>query len=153
MLGNRIHRGRKGQRSEHKSDQVEGPRIAREKETVLHMISIFCKSKHKNADKETLRVELWSNSKSSIQDIEVKLCDDCLELQQYASKRLSLCRFGENKSTCANCTVHCYAPTQREKIKEVMRYAGPRMLWNHPILTIRHIMDGRVNRTLRELGS
>ncbi|MNI12241.1 hypothetical protein D3C73_654110 [compost metagenome] len=153
MLGNMIHRGRTGQRIESNKNQVEGPRIAREKETVLHMISIFCKSKHKNADKETLRVELSNNSKSSTHDIEVELCHDCLELQQYASKRLSLCRFGEKKSTCANCPVHCYALTQRENIKEVMRYAGPRMLWNHPVLTIRHMLDGRGNRTLRELGS
>jgi len=38
--------------------------------------------------------------------------------------------------------VHCYAPEMREKIKEVMRYAGPRMLLSHPILAIAHLIDG-----------
>ena len=28
-------------------------------------------------------------------------------------------------------------------MKQVMRWAGPRMLWRHPILTIRHLIDDR----------
>jgi hypothetical protein len=31
----------------------------------------------------------------------------------------------------------------RDHIKLVMRYAGPRMLLRHPILTIRHLLDAR----------
>jgi hypothetical protein len=31
----------------------------------------------------------------------------------------------------------------RDQIKQVMRYAGPRMLFRHPILTIRHFIDAR----------
>ncbi|MEW6117040.1 MAG: nitrous oxide-stimulated promoter family protein [Nitrospirota bacterium] len=30
----------------------------------------------------------------------------------------------QNKATCANCRGHCYTPIIREKIREVMRYAG-----------------------------
>ncbi|SDF58329.1 Nitrous oxide-stimulated promoter [Fontibacillus panacisegetis] len=152
-MNNYIHRGRTVQEIESKKDHEEGPRITREKETVLYMITIFCKGKHKYSDKEKLIVEMLDNSISSNHSIEVELCNECLELQQYASRRLSLCQFGENKSTCANCAVHCYAPSQRERIKEVMRYAGPRMLWSHPVLTIRHMLDGRGQKTLRELGS
>jgi hypothetical protein len=29
----------------------------------------------------------------------------------------------------------------REKVKQVMRYAGPRMLWRHPLLTLGHLWD------------
>ncbi|MNJ76161.1 hypothetical protein D3C77_733840 [compost metagenome] len=74
---------------------------------------------------------------------DVQLCQECIVLHKYASKRLEVCPFGENKTTCVNCPVHCYAPLQREKIQEVMRYSGPRMLWKHPVLTIRHMFDGR----------
>ena len=28
-------------------------------------------------------------------------------------------------------------------MKRIMRWAGPRMLWRHPILTIRHLIDDR----------
>ena len=30
-----------------------------------------------------------------------------------------------------------------EEMKQIMRWAGPRMLWRHPILTVRHLMDDR----------
>jgi hypothetical protein len=30
----------------------------------------------------------------------------------------------------------------RDQVKVVMRYAGPRMLWHHPILALFHILDG-----------
>ncbi|WP_410770516.1 nitrous oxide-stimulated promoter family protein [Fontibacillus sp. BL9] len=106
----------------------EGPRIRREKATVGHMIEIFCKGKHPKEQKQE------------------GLCPDCREMHRYAMNRLSYCRFGEEKSTCVDCPVHCYAPDPREMIKEVMRYAGPRMLWSHPVLTIRHMVDGRKSR-------
>jgi hypothetical protein len=31
----------------------------------------------------------------------------------------------------------------REQIRVVMRYAGPRMLRNHPVLDLQHLIDGR----------
>ena len=36
---------------------------------------------------------------------------------------------------------HCYAPAQRQAIKDVMRYAGPRMLLSHPVMTVCHGID------------
>jgi hypothetical protein len=30
----------------------------------------------------------------------------------------------------------------RAKVKEVMRYAGSRMIYRHPYLALRHILDG-----------
>jgi hypothetical protein len=61
----------------------------------------------------------------------------------YATRRIDRCIFGEAKPTCARCTVHCYNATMRERVRSVMRYAGPRMLWRHPILAIAHMLDGR----------
>jgi hypothetical protein len=34
----------------------------------------------------------------------------------------------------------------RDRVKEVMRFSGPRMLLRHPILAIRHLLDGRRER-------
>lgn len=81
------------------------------------MIVIYCRSKH-NSDRE--------------------LCPECRLLEQYALQRLESCRFGEGKPTCAICPVHCYKSSMRMKIKEVMRFAAPRMLYLHPMVTIRH---------------
>ena len=64
-------------------------------------------------------------------------------LNAYADKRLDKCVLGENKPACKQCPVHCYQPAKREEMKQIMRWAGPRMLWRHPILTIRHLLDDR----------
>ena len=55
---------------------------------------------------------------------------------------LDRCPFGEEKTTCARCPVHCYKPAMRERVRAVMRYAGPRMLLRHPILALQHQLDG-----------
>ena len=61
----------------------------------------------------------------------------------YADQRLANCPFGEDKPACNLCQVHCYSATQRERVKAVMRYSGPRMLWRHPILSLYHLLDKR----------
>lgn len=102
--------------------KANGPRIHREKRTVAAMIDLYCHAEH-GTHKD--------------------LCSDCQALHDYAMQRLEHCPFGEAKTTCANCTVHCYKPIMRERVRVVMRYAGPRMMWKHPVLALRHVLDGR----------
>jgi hypothetical protein len=64
-------------------------------------------------------------------------------LNAYAEKRLDKCVFGEEKPACKQCPVHCYQPAKREEMKQIMRWAGPRMLWRHPMLTVLHLIDDR----------
>ena len=99
---------------------AEHSRIAREKRTIRAMIGIYCRARH---------------GKSG------ELCAECRELADYAPGRLDRCPFGEGKPTCANCPVHCYKPVMREKVRQVMRYAGPRLLWKHPVLAVHHFID------------
>lgn len=71
------------------------------------------------------------------------LCPACMELLDYADQRLQRCRFGEAKPACAKCRIHCYKADRREQVRQLMRWAGPRMLLRHPLLAIRHLIDGR----------
>jgi hypothetical protein len=71
------------------------------------------------------------------------LCVDCGRFLDYAEVRLDKCTYGKNKPTCANCPIHCYKPAQRELARQIMRFAGPRMLFRHPLLTVAHYIDGR----------
>lgn len=96
-------------------------KIEREKKTVKLMIEIYCEKKHKNPKGE--------------------LCAECAELLEYANKRLSNCRFGENKSTCGKCPIHCYKKDMKAKIKEVMRFSGMRLLIYAPGEVIRHALN------------
>lgn len=99
-----------------------GPgRLRREWETLRAMILCYCHDLHRTPAKG--------------------LCPDCQELLSYASVRLERCRFDETKPTCAKCPVHCYAADRRDQVKTVMRYAGPRMLWRHPVLSLFHWLD------------
>jgi predicted amidophosphoribosyltransferase len=98
--------------------------LDRERRTVDVMVGIYCRGHH---------------------DSGVGMCPECAELREYAFARLDRCRFGEGKPTCANCRVHCYRPGQRERVRAVMRYSGPRMLLRHPVLAIAHVVDGKRN--------
>ena len=96
-------------------------RIKREGDTVVLMIGLYCRRHHSSRE----------------------LCRECTGLLQYARERLEKCPFGEGKTTCAKCPVHCYRPSMRQRIRVVMRYSGPRMLLRHPVISLRHLLDGR----------
>ncbi|MBW7983385.1 nitrous oxide-stimulated promoter family protein [Enterobacillus tribolii] len=64
-------------------------------------------------------------------------------LYAFAEKRLDRCVFGTEKPACRQCPVHCYPSAKREEMKQVMRWAGPRMLWRHPLLTVLHLLDDK----------
>lgn len=100
----------------------EHPRMSRELRTIEAMINIYCRDQHSTKG---------------------QLCSECQDLLTYAGGRLDKCPFQADKPTCANCTVHCYKPALREQVRAVMRYAGPRMVLRHPILTLFHFIDGR----------
>ena len=97
-------------------------RLLRERVTVDKMIELYCRGNHAPQG---------------------GLCAECAGLSEYAHQRLEKCVFGAEKPTCANCPVHCYKPEMRAKIRAVMRYSGPRMLLHHPVLALRHLLDGR----------
>lgn len=89
-----------------------------EKETISLMLGLYCQDKH--GQKEGL-------------------CEDCRQLEAYAHQRLERCQFMPEKPVCAKCPVHCYKPFYRQQVREVMRYAGPRMLTHAPGAAIRHL--------------
>lgn len=72
-----------------------------------------------------------------------QLCEDCAALEAYARLRSDKCPFMETKTFCSNCRVHCYRPEMREKIRLVMRFSGPRMLFHHPVMAIRHVIESK----------
>lgn len=89
------------------------------------------------------RVELEKDIVLKMIDIYYKkngTLEEKVELKAYATKRLIHCKFGNDKSFCSHCKIHCYAPKYKEQIKKVMKYSGPRIVFKHPIMVIRHII-------------
>jgi hypothetical protein len=98
-------------------------RLQRELKTIGTMLEMYCGDHHRQPPG--------------------KLCPDCEDLQHYAEQRLRHCPFQINKPTCGKCTIHCYRPGLRQQIRAVMRYAGPKMVFRHPLLALRHLLGGR----------
>lgn len=99
-------------------------RSEREIKTVRVMVGMYCRNRHGGKT----------------------LCDDCRALCSYAEKRIVKCPFGENKPVCSKCSIHCYKPDMRKRIGEVMRFAGPKMIFRHPLMAARHLITQRTER-------
>jgi len=95
-------------------------RIEREQLTIRKMIRIYCRNIH-----STKR----------------ELCTECADLQTYSMLRLSKCQYQNEKPACAKCKTHCYRKDYREKIRQVMRFSGKRMIFRHPVLAIWHLVN------------
>ena len=93
-------------------------RIGEEKRVVEQMIRLYCR-KHEGY---------------------AELCQSCQELLEYAHGRLDRCRYGAEKPTCKKCPIHCYRPEMKERIKLVMSWAGPRMIFYHPLSALKHLI-------------
>lgn len=99
-----------------------------EQETIRLMIGLYCKKKHHHKD---------------------DLCEECQEIYEYTCKRIDVCPFMETKTFCNNCKVHCYKKDMREKIRIIMRFSGPRMLFHKPFMAIRHVYLDRKEKKLK----
>ena len=143
-------------------------RIDWEKRTVRHMIELWCRKNHggktcremgsrgsgqvsqggsgEGASGQCLSGEVGHGGMSHRGSGEgsygeQSLCGECRELLEYSLARLDHCKFGNAKTKCHKCPVHCYRPDMRENIRTVMRFSGPRMLLYHPLEALRYLFS------------
>ena len=93
--------------------------LDQEQRTIRAMMQIYCQAHHAEQN---------------------ELCEACQDLFDYALARLGKCPFGPDKPVCAKCPIHCYHKDMREQIRDVMRFAGPRMTLRHPGLAVAHML-------------
>ena len=94
--------------------------LEREKVTIQKMVKIYCDRYHKP---------------------DGELCAECRDVAEYAVECVTRCRYGEDKPACGLCPTNCFREDSYSRIAAIMRYAGPRMLFKHPILALNHIYD------------
>lgn len=94
----------------------------KEAEVMELMVKLYCRKKHGCAG---------------------GLCEDCSKLLEYSSARRDKCPWGDEKPFCSNCPIHCYKPDMRERVKEVMRFSGPRMIFHHPVVAVKHLVQSK----------
>ena len=113
-----------------KKNNIFADRMYREAETIKVMVGIYCRHHHGRT---------------------VSDCPACSAVQSYALDRLHYCPYQSGKTSCKNCPIHCYKATMKDSIREIMRFAGPRMVLRHPILTIYHFIDDRRKEPVLDL--
>ncbi len=91
----------------------------REKKVISEMVKLYCRKNHKKRE----------------------LCDECKEVLNCSLKRIDNCQFMETKTFCSNCKAPCYSPKMKEKVKQIMKFSGPRILFHHPLLVISHMLS------------
>lgn len=106
-------------------------RLRRERATIAAMYRIYCREQH---------------------GARGALCAECQSDLDYCLRRIDKCPYGDNKPTCKNCVTHCYSPRMQERVRAVMRFAGPKMLRYHPLLALLHLLwDARRKPAPRSL--
>lgn len=108
-----------------KENDTSDDALAIEGETIKVMVEIYCRDHH---------------------GCQSPPCVTCQELIEYAIARVKQCPVKEKRTTCGRCEIHCYKPAMKKQIREVMRYAGPRMLKAHPLLTAKHIFKSMMKK-------
>lgn len=84
------------------------PDKRRQLETLERFVAVYCRQKH-GPDAQPRAAE--------------SLCPACEDLLRYAAERLAKCPL-EPKPKCKSCRIHCYRGDYRERIRDVMKFAG-----------------------------
>jgi hypothetical protein len=100
-------------------------KLQHERRIVADMIALYCRKKHSTRE----------------------LCDDCRALTEYADCRTLACPKMAEKTFCSQCKSHCYRQDMRERIREVMRFAGPRIIFHHPIAALSHLYYSKLKKS------
>ena len=91
----------------------------REKKVISEMVKLYCRKNHKKRE----------------------LCDECRDVLNYSLNRIDNCKYMYTKTFCSNCKKPCYSPKMKEKIKQIMKFSGLRILFHHPLLVISHMLS------------
>lgn len=86
-------------------------------------------------------IRIYCDGNCGVKSDKQTLCVDCQELLDYAKHRLENCPRTSTRTSCGRCDTPCYREPYKQKIRLVMKYAGPRMVFKHPIKTVKYVID------------
>ena len=83
-------------------------------------VEVYCTGKHWETEKKPflLPVDLG----------ERRMCPECTIFMAYAIAKRMKCPLEAEKPSCKKCRIHCYAKTEREKVREIMAYSGRKLM-------------------------
>lgn len=111
--------------------------LKRDLKTLAVFIDMYCRYKHADAPKSAL--ELKTHDVRDIVGREISLCEECRKLLAHAWVKRSNCPM-DPKPACKHCPNHCYHPTYRQQIREVMKSSGRRMVLGGRLDYLYHLL-------------
>lgn len=111
--------------------------VKKDLKTLATFISIYCNCNHPEDEKSVITMP--QHDISAIAGKEVVLCGECRKLLLHAFVKRSNCPL-DPKPMCKHCPVHCYAPSYRARIQEVMRFSGRKMVRGGRVDMLLHLL-------------
>ncbi len=99
--------------------------LRRDLRTVATFIQVDCDAHHRRQPRCTPTLKGYDLDRLTRRPL--LLCADCRKLLAHALVKRTLCPL-DPKPACKDCPEHCYAPTYRARIRQVMRRAGTRLV-------------------------
>jgi hypothetical protein len=112
--------------------------LQRDLRIVARFIDVYCRHQHSEAAKA--RVHLKTFDVHSISGRQLSLCAECRKLLAHAFVKRSTCPF-DPKPMCKKCPDHCYATEYAQRMREVMKFSGRKL-----------VLSGRLDYLLHLLG-
>ena len=104
---------------------ISDAELRKDLRTLALFIDIYCRYRHAGADK--VEPTLATHDITAIAGRKLCLCADCRKLLAHAFTKRSHCPM-HPKPMCKHCPNHCYHPSYRAQIREVMKYSGKALL-------------------------
>ncbi len=104
---------------------VLGRRERKDLLVLARFTAVYCRAHHHRQQRQPLPAghELGA----ALHLGRVSYCSECRNFLEYAFARRLRCPLNP-KPACKHCPVHCYRPDYRQKVREIMRFAGPYLL-------------------------
>ena len=104
---------------------IPSAELGRDLRMLALFIDLYCR--HKHADAPRSEVVLRTHDVAAIAGKSVVLCPDCAKLLAHAFVKRTHCPM-DPKPMCKHCPNHCYHPSYRQQIREVMKFSGRKMI-------------------------
>jgi len=106
-------------------EKNDDPKVIGDLKTLVKFIEVYCEGQHAEEDREV--VDLKTHNLQELTGREPRLCPDCQKLLAHALVKRTVCPM-DPKPQCKHCPNHCYHPTYRKQIQEVMKYSGRKLV-------------------------
>jgi hypothetical protein len=83
-------------------------------------VEVYCDGRHSGIEHVTVTLSDGLGSRM--------ICPECRSFLEYAIVKRVNCPLVDEKPSCKHCRVHCYDKLHREKVKEIMAFAGLRLM-------------------------